>query len=274
MMPDMLKINGIPALGFGTYPLTGSECQASVAMALELGFQHIDTAQMYGNEADVGAAIAASGVPRQEVFVTTKVGSGNLSKNNFLQSVRRSTEALQMPSVDLLLIHWPPTDGTPIEAVMDWLNQAADEGLATHIGISNFTIPMMQKAAAASARKLVNNQVEFHPLLDQSRLLASAKSLGIALSAYCPIARGAVLTDPIICGIANRLNETPAAVTLRWIIQQGVAAVPMTTKRANAAANLRALQFNLTPEDMSAISTLTKTNRRIVSPASMAALWD
>ena len=274
MMPDMLKINGIPALGFGTYPLTGSECQASVAMALELGLRHIDTAQMYGNEADVGAAIAASGIPRQEVFVTTKVGSGNLSKNNFLQSVRRSTEALQMPSVDLLLIHWPPTDGTPIEAVMDWLNQAADEGLATHIGISNFTIPMMQKAASASARKLVNNQVEFHPLLDQSRLLASAKSLGIALSAYCPIARGAVLTDPIICGIAKRLNETPAAVTLRWIIQQGVIAVPMTTKRANAAANLRALQFNLTPEDMSAISTLTKANRRIVSPASMAALWD
>ena len=274
MADTTLKINGIPALGFGTYPLTGEECQTSVAMALELGFRHIDTAQMYGNEGDVGKAIAAAGSPRAEVFVTTKVGSGNLSKIKFLQSIRLSTEALQMPFVDLLLIHWPPTDGTPIEAVMDWLNQAADEGLAREIGVSNFTIAMMQKAAAASPRKLVNNQVEFHPMLDQSRLLASAKSLGIALSAYCPIARGAVLNDPIIMGIAKRLGETPATVTLRWIIQQGVIAVPMTTKRVNAQANLRALELNLTPEDMLAIATLAKANHRIVSPSSMAALWD
>ena len=269
-----LKINGIPALGLGTYPLTGAECQATVAMALELGFRHIDTAQMYGNEADVGAAVLASGLPRQDVFITTKVDPGNISKNNLLPSVRRSIGALGRAPADLLLIHWPPTDGTPIEAVIEGLNRAAEEGLAARIGISNFPIKLMQKAAAVSPRKLVNNQVEFHPLLDQSRLQKVAADLGIALSAYCPIARGAVLDDPIITAIAQRTGETPAAVTLRWIIQQGVIAVPMTTKRANAAANLRALQFNLTPEDMSAISTLTKANRRIVSPASMAALWD
>lgn len=268
------KINGIPALGLGTYPLTGDAAVACIGAALELGYRHIDTAQMYGNEGAVGTAIAASGLPRAEVYVTTKIDPGNLSQSRFLPSLRNSLASLKIERADLLLIHWPPADGTPVEAVMNWLNSAADQDLASSIGISNFPIALMRLAAARSPRKLINNQVEFHPLIDQSKLQKAAGELGIALSAYCPIARGAVLDNPILSGIAKRLGEAPATVALRWIIQQGVIALPMTTKRANAAANLRALQFSLSLEDMSAISALTVANRRLVAPARMARLWD
>ena len=274
MASDIAKINGIPAIGFGTYPLSGAEAQKAIEMALEVGFRHFDTAQMYGNEAELGSALAGSGLPPQELFVTTKVSAANLDARRFLPSVKRSLEQLRLTRVDLLLIHWPPDGTKQIEPCIDRLNAAAESGLAARIGISNFPVAFMRRAAARSARKLANNQVEFHPLLNQHMLKEAAGELGISLSAYCPLARGAALSQPAVAAIAKRLNESPATVVLRWIIQQGVVALPMTTKRDNAKSNLRALDIILNAEDMDAITALTQANLRIVSPASMSAHWD
>jgi len=274
MPAEAPKLSGIPILGFGTYPLSGAAGRTAIEMALEVGFRHIDTAQMYGNEAEVGRAIAASGLKQSEVFVTTKVNGGNLGVGRFLASVRESLDHLQMRCVDLLLIHWPPGDASEIEPAIDRLNQAAEDGLAARIGVSNFPVAYLQRAVTRSARKLVNNQVEFHPFLDQTKLLKAAAGLGLSLSAYCPLARGTVLTHPVVKTIAERLGEPASAVVLRWIIQQGVIPVPMTTWRANAKANLRALGITLGDEDMASISSLTVTNRRFVSPGNMSALWD
>ncbi len=270
----MSMISGIPALGFGTYPLENDEADAAITMALEIGFRHFDTAQMYGNEAAVGRALKAAGTFRSGLFVTTKVQPSNLSKAAFGPSVRRSLEDLKMDFVDLLLIHWPPGAADEIELLIGELNAAAAQGLAKQIGVSNFPIAYLRRAAAASPRKLATNQVEFHPLIDQSKLKAAADALAIPLTAYCPLARGAALSHPAVVEIARRLGQAPSAIVLAWIRQQGVVAVPMTTKRANAEANFRSLGIVLDATDMAAISTLTGANRRIVSPGSMAGLWD
>jgi 2,5-diketo-D-gluconate reductase B len=267
-------ISGIPALGFGTYPLQDSEADAAIKMALEVGFRHIDTAQMYGNEAVIGKALQAAGVARKDLFVTTKVEPSNLSAAAFGPSVRRSLDALKMDRVDLLLIHWPPEDGKAIEAVTERLNLAAEQGLTTHIGVSNFPIAYQRRAAAVSTRPIATNQVEFHPLINQAKLKADADALAIPLTAYCPLARGEILSDPVVTGIAHRIGEAPSAVVLAWIRQLGVIAVPMTTKRANAEANFRSLAMTLDARDMAAISALTSANRRLVSWGAMASLWD
>ncbi len=270
----MQTIGGIPAIGFGTYPLQDSEADAAIKMALEVGFRHIDTAQMYGNEAVIGKALAKAGVPRAELFVTTKVGPSNLTAQAFGPSVRRSLDDLKMDHVDLLLIHWPPEDSKVIESAVEQLNSIAGQGLATRIGVSNFPVAYLRRAAAASPRPLANNQVEYHPLLTQTTLKAAADGLNIPLTAYCPLARGAALSDPTVAAIARRLGEPPSAVVLAWIRQMGVIAVPMTTKRANAEANFRSLSVTLDAKDMAAISALTVANRRLVSWGAMAALWD
>ena len=267
-------IGGIPALGFGTYPLKDSEADGAIKMALEIGFRHIDTAQMYGNEAVIGKALAAAGVPRAALFVTTKVAPANLTAKAFGASVRRSLDDLKMDRVDLLLIHWPPEDGKTIEGVIERLNAIAEQGLAASIGVSNFPVAYLRRAAAASPRKLATNQVEYHPLLDQATLKAAADALAIPLTAYCPLARGAALTHPAVTEIALRLGESPSAVVLAWIRQMGVIAVPMTTKRANATANFRSLEITLDAKDMAAVAKLTSANQRLVSWGAMASLWD
>ncbi len=270
----MSMIAGIPALGFGTYPLADNVADAAIKMALEIGFRHIDTAQLYGNEAVIGKALAASGVPRAELFVTTKVQPGNLTAGAFESSVRRSLDDLRLARLDLLLIHWPPADGRDIEELICRLDSIIEQRLTSKIGISNFPIAYLRRAAKARPGKLATNQVEFHPLLDQSKLKVAADGLGIALSAYCPLARGAALTEPTIVEIARRMGQAPASIVLAWIRQQGVIALPMTTKKANALANFRSLAVTLDAKDMAAISALTKVNRRLVSPAGMTDLWD
>ncbi len=263
----------IPPIGFGTWPLTGPEARTAVETALDVGFRHIDTAQMYENEAEVGKALAGAGVPRGELFVVTKVMPDCFGDGTVLHSVERSLEKLQLDSVDLLLVHWPPPD-VSTEATIDQLVEARDRGLCTRIGVSNFNLPMLERAAAHSPAPLATNQVEFHPLLDQSRLLAAADRLGIRLTAYCPLARGQALRDPVIRDIAGRLDRTPAQVVIRWIVQQGVAAISMSTKRTNMAANLDALAFELSEPDMAAISARTAAGIRLVNPENTAPDWD
>ena len=269
----MKKINGIPVLGYGTWPLSGEGCYAGVSMALELGIRHIDTAQNYGNERDVGRAIGHSGLKRDDIFLVTKVGPENLTASRFGPSVKASLDKLGVDSVDLLLIHWPPPEKS-LDATIDRLSESHSLDHARNIGVSNFTVALLKRAIARAGAKIINNQVEFHPLLDQSKISAEAKREGIVLSAYSPLARGEVLKDPIVVGIARKLGRPPSEVALRWIIQQGVIPLPMTAKPENCKSNLRALDYELSGEDMNAISSLSKQNRRLISPAGWAPKWD
>jgi diketogulonate reductase-like aldo/keto reductase len=264
--------NGIPLLGLGTYPLRAEACYRAVRMALELGLRHIDTAQMYGNEAEVGRALRDSGVPRSEVFVVTKVDPGNLGASRFAASVARSLEALgTMP--DLLLIHWPPPD-PELDAVLDRLMDEHRKGSTRAVGVSNFSPAMMRRAQARCGGAIISNQVEFHPLLDQSAILATARELGIAVTAYSPLARGAAMRPAAIIAIAARLGRPASQVVLRWIVQQGVAAIPMTTKRENALSNSAVLDFSLSDDDMAAISAIGTRQGRTLSPSWMAGRWE
>lgn len=268
----MKDVNGIPILGYGTYPLTGPECTACVEMALDAGFRHIDTAQMYGNEADVGRALAATRLPREELFIATKIDRANTTKVRFASSLDESLKALRVSSVDLLLIHWPPAEGD-FDAAIDALCAAQASGKTRMIGVSNFNTALIRRAVARSSFPLVTDQVEFHPLIDQSKVLAEAKKHGMALTAYSPLARGKVLRETVVTDIAQRLGRHPSEIVLRWILQQGIVTIPHSTKRANMESNLRALEFTLSGADMVAISALTKQNRRFISPAGWA-VWD
>lgn len=269
---SMPSANGIPLLGSGTYPLMGDECRRTVLMALELGLRHIDTAQMYGNEKDVGRALRDSGLPRGDLFVVTKVDPGNVSASRFASTVARSVEDLgSVP--DLLLIHWPPANAE-MDAVLDRLMAEKDKGNARAIGVSNFSPAMMRHAQKRLGGAIINNQVEFHPLLDQSAILTTARELNITISAYSPLARGAAMKPPIIAAIAARLGRAPSEVVLRWILQQGVAAIPMTTKRENMRSNISALDFELSAEDMAAITAIGTRQGRTINPSWMAGRWE
>ncbi len=268
----MPNAKGIPLLGAGTYPLVGGDCHRAVRMALDQGLRHIDTAQMYANEKDVGRAIADSGVSRSEIFVVTKVDPGNVTASRFASTVARSVDDLGGPP-DLLLVHWPPAEDE-FTAVLDRLVTEYRKGNAKAIGVSNFSPAMMRRAQKHCDGAIVNNQVEFHPLLDQSSILATARELGIAVSAYSPLARGAALKSQAIAAIALRLGRPASEVVLRWILQQGVVAIPMTTRRENMQSNIRALDFELPAEDMAAISALGTRQGRTINPSWMAGRWE
>jgi diketogulonate reductase-like aldo/keto reductase len=268
----MRTLKGIPILGCGTFPLRGDEAYRTVRLAIDLGIYHIDTAQMYGNEADVGRAIRDCGVPRHELYVVTKVDPGNLPADRFAASVARSMDDLGGPA-DLLLIHWPPEAGE-LDAALERLVLEMHNGMTRHIGVSNFTPNMLRRAYERTDGKIINNQVEFHPLLDQRALVAEARKLGVVLSAYSPLGRGAAMKPEAIQDIAKRMGRPPSEVVLRWIIQQDVVAMPMTTKRENAASNLRVLNFELSSEDMAEISKIGRPEGRLINPHWMAGRWN
>ena len=268
----MKKFKSIPAIGLGTYPLNGDECYKAVRMAIDSGYRHIDTAQMYGNEAAVGRAIEDCGVARDEMFIVTKVDPGNVSGKRFSTTTRQSISDLGGP-VDLLLIHWPPDDNE-FKATLDRLLTELENANTKAIGVSNFSTKMMREAHAYTKGRIICNQVEFHPLLDQTKVLAVANELGIVLEAYSPIARGAALKPQIVQDIAKRLNCPPSEVVLRWITQQNVVAIPMTTKIENAVSNLRSIELTLTNEDMLAISSLGTAHGRTINPSWMSGRWD
>jgi diketogulonate reductase-like aldo/keto reductase len=227
---------------------------------------------MYGNEAAIGRAIRDSGLPRKEFYVVTKVDPGNTAPERFLRSVGRSLEALD-GNIDLLLIHWPPETAL-FDAAVDCLMEALEREMTKHIGVSNFSPNMMRRAQQRTGGKIIANQVEFHLLIGQQTLLTEASNLGIALLAYSPLARGRALKPEIILTIAKRLDRAPSEIALRWILQQSVIAIPMTTKRENAVSNLSALDFTLCPDDMSEIASLGTREGRLINPACMSGRWD
>lgn len=265
----------IPALGLGTFRLKDQVVIDSVSTALELGYRAIDTAQIYGNEAEVGQAVAASGVPRGELYLTTKVWTENLSRDRLIPSLEESLDKLKTDYVDLCLIHWPsPGGAVPVAEYMAALAEAKARGLAREIGVSNFTLALMQQAIdAVGAGEIATNQVELHPYLQNRKVAGFAERHGIRITSYMTLGYGKVLGDAVIGEIAQRHGATPAQVVLAWAMQLGYAVIPSSTKRANLANNLAARELRLSDADMAAIAALER-NERITSPASLAPAWD
>ena len=248
---------------FGTFPLKGDVLTQAIHDAAAAGYRAFDTAQMYGNEATTGAALAGCGIPRGELCITTKVGVENFTPETFLPSVEQSLRDLRVDQVEILLLHWP-TPGGDIRQSLELLQQALDRQMTRHIGISNYTAAMMAFAKTVVQAPLVTNQVEFHPLLDQSRLLAAANATGIPLSSYSSVARGEVFKYPLFAEIGEGYGKSAAQVVLRWILQKGVSINTMSTKAENIRANFDIMDFTLSSIDMARIDAMGATNYRIV----------
>ncbi|MGK5018356.1 MULTISPECIES: 2,5-didehydrogluconate reductase DkgB [unclassified Janthinobacterium] len=265
----------IPAIGLGTFRLQGQVVIDSVATGLDVGYRHIDTAQIYGNEAEVGQAIAASPVPRDELFVTTKIWIDNLQRDKLIPSLKDSLHKLQLEQLDLTLIHWPsPQDAIPVADYMAALLEAKAQGLTRAIGVSNFTNAQLRQAiATVGAGQIATQQVEIHPFLQNRTVIDFARSQGIHMTAYMPLAYGKVVMDPVIAAIAAKHGVTPAQVALSWSLQQGFAVIPSSTKRANLEANLHFQRITLSPDEMAQMATLER-GERLANPDGLAPQWD
>ena len=264
----------IPKLGFGTWPLRGTEALDSIAVAFETGFRHLDTAQLYDNEHDVGEAVRRSGLKRDEIFVTTKVSPDNLPAERFLDSVRRSLDALGVDSVDLLLIHWPSRDRNLFDGAIDRLVECATMELAGKVGVSNFTPKMLERAAGRAAGRLVTNQVEYHPLIDQRPLEQVARDAGMKLTAYGALARGECLKVLAIGRIAQRRGVSAAEVILSWALAQDVCVLTRSNKPDHIRASWKAQDLKLSADELVEISALREGNRRFIAPANLLPGWD
>jgi diketogulonate reductase-like aldo/keto reductase len=264
----------IPALGFGTFRMSGPDVLRMVPHALKLGFRHVDTAQIYGNEAEVGEAISASGIARSDIFLTTKVWVKNYRHADFLRSVDESLMRLKTDHVDLLLLHWPNEEVALAEQI-GALNAVKAAGKVRHIGVSNFNTALMAEAIRRSDAPIVTNQIEYHPYLDQSLVLDAARKAGLSVTGYYAMADGKVLADPLLKEIGARHGKSIAQVVLRWLVQQdGVIALSKTVGEARAAENLAVFDFILSKEEMAAIHALAQPDGRMVSPAGLAPVWD
>lgn len=265
----------IPAFGLGTFRLKGQTVIDSVRNALDVGYRAIDTAQIYENEAEVGQAIADSGVARDDLFLTTKIWIANFHHDALLESLRESLRKLRTDHVELTLSHWPsPKDAVPMAEYLGALAEAKSQGLTRQIGISNFTIAQTRQAIEIlGADAIATNQIEVHPYLQNRALIAFLKDQGIHVTAYMSLAYGEVLKDPVIQAIAERHQATPAQVALAWALQQGFAVIPSSTKRDNLAGNLLAAELRLSDEDMAQIATLDR-GHRLANPEGIAPAWD
>jgi diketogulonate reductase-like aldo/keto reductase len=261
-----------PALGLGTWELRGRECVRIVEQAVRLGYRHFDTAQMYGNEREVGEGIRASGIKRDEVFVVTKVSPDNLAPTLLMRSVKESVGALRLGEIDLLLLHWP-NQGIPLAETIDALMSVKRDGYVRSIGVSNYTVALIDEASRLSGDRIVCNQFEYHPYLDQSKVLAACRAYGMAAVAYSPIARGNAKNDAVLARIGMAYGKTGAQVSLRWLMQQGVGAIPRTSKVERLAENIAIFDFSLTDAEMRAIAGLAHPAGRIVDWA-WSPKWD
>lgn len=263
----------IPALGLGTWTLKGTACADLVAEALRIGYRHVDTAISYGNEAEVGEGISRSGVARGEIFLTTKIWPDRIAAADLELAAEGSLKRLGVEAVDLLLIHWPNPE-VPLAESIGALNRARQRGLTRHIGVSNFTLAMIEEAVSLSDAPLVCNQVESHPMLDQRRVHAACCRHGMAMTAYSPLGRGTVMQEPAVREAAAAHGKAPAQIVLRWHMQQaGVVAIPRTSRIERLSENLDVFDFELTSEEMNAINALRQANQRTCNPA-FAPQWD
>ena len=270
-----MNTHTIPRFGLGTFRLQGQTVIDSVKTGLELGYRLVDTAQIYGNEAEVGQAIAESATPRDAIFITTKIWSENYARDKLIASLKESLRKLRTDRVDLALIHWPsPGNAVPVDEFMSALAEAKAQGLARQIGVSNFTVALMKEAiAAVGAEAIATNQVELHPYLQNRTVADFARSQGIAITSYMTLAYGKVLADPAIVEIATARKATPAQVVLAWAMQLGHAVIPSSTKRANLASNLEAQRLVLDDSELARIAALDR-GERLTSPEGLAPAWD
>lgn len=266
---------GVFQRGFGTFPLRGEVLAQAVRDAAEIGYRAFDTAQWYGNEAELGTVIADLGVPRDDLLITTKVHPENMTAERFLPSVEQSLRDLRLDAIDVLLLHWPPGDD-PVEPSLELLQEAHRSGYAQHVGVSNYTTRMMRRALEVLDVRLAVNQIEFHPLLNQNKLLAVAEETGIPLASYCSIARGEIFKYPRLAEIGDRHGKSAAQVALRWVLQKGVTMNTMSTRRKNMQANFDIMDFALDDADMRQVDDLTSTNYRISNAdvVPYAPTWD
>jgi diketogulonate reductase-like aldo/keto reductase len=260
-MSDAVTAGGarIPLVGLGTWTLRGKDCARLVEQAIAVGYRHIDTAQMYENERDVGEGLRASGL-RDQVFVTTKVQPENLRADDLERTARESVAKLGVKQVDLLLIHWPNSK-IPLVETIGALNKVKREGLTKHIGVSNFNVALIEEATKLSEAPLVCDQVEYHPFLDQSKVIAACKKHDMAVVAYSPIARGGAEGDQVIGRIAKAHGRSPAQISLRWLVQQGVVVIPRTSKAERLKENIALFDFELTASEMKEIAGLARGGR-------------
>jgi diketogulonate reductase-like aldo/keto reductase len=264
----------IPSLGFGTYGVRGDALSSLIPVALHAGFRHIDTAQVYANEVDVGRGISQSSVPRGDIFITTKVWAPNCAPHLMGPSVDESLRKLGSDHVDLLLLHWP-NNAIPLADQIGALNDIVRAGKARHIGVSNYNRALLAQAVQLSAEPLVTNQFEYHPYLEQRALVSATRQAGLAVTAYCAMAVGRVFTDPRLEEIAARTGRTVSQLVLRWLVQQGdVVALSRTSHRDRLAENTAIFDFELTAQDMAAIFALAEPGSRIVDPPGLAPKWD
>jgi 2,5-diketo-D-gluconate reductase B len=267
MTVPVIDVGGasIPAIGLGTMTLKDRVCVEAVATALRQGYTSLDTAERYGNEEWVGEGLRASGVARDKVFVTTKVYVDQLGPADFDRSVDASLNKLQLSSVDLLLIHWPSAT-VPLSDQIASLCKAKRNGLAKHVGVANFTVALLDEAAKLTTEPLVTNQIEMHPFLDQSKVLAACKRHGLSVTAYCPIARGKVPGAEVLERIGQARGKSSAQVSLRWLTQQGIIPIPRSANPEHLKANLDVFDWSLSAAEMADIAALARPDGRVVNP--------
>jgi 2,5-diketo-D-gluconate reductase B len=262
----------IPIIGFGTMTLKDDLCVDLVEAALHLGYRHLDTAQNYGNEREVGAGLRRSGIKREDVFLTTKVWFNRLAEGDLERSVDESLARLELPFVDLLLIHWPNAQ-IPLAESIAALCKVKRAGAAKNIGVANFNIAMIEEANKLATEPLACLQIEAHPYLDQSKVIAAARKYGMAVVGYCPLARGKVPGDEVLQSIGRAHGKTPAQVALADLEQQDIIPIPRTSKRERLSENLGSVALTLSAAELGEIDKLKRPNARIVSPP-QAPQWD
>ncbi|HCP01644.1 MAG: 2,5-didehydrogluconate reductase [Alphaproteobacteria bacterium] len=273
----ILNANGaaIPAMGYGTMLFPEPERAVTlISQALQSGYRHIDTARKYGTEQWVGEAVRATGIPRDEIWVTTKVTEENAKADDFARSLDTSLRTMGFDYVDLLLIHWPQPR-VPLEETLAALTKAKRNGLTRHIGVSNFTIALVDEAVAKCSEPLVTNQIEYHCYINQDRLIATCRKHGMLITCHAPLARGAMLEDPVIRDIANAHGKTTAQVALRWSVQQpNIGVVPRALTLSEIEDNIDIFDFTLSPEEMDRVGALRTKNLRVINPEVRRPLWD
>ena len=262
----------IPQIGLGTMTLKGDVCVQTIKTALQMGYRHIDTAAHYGNEAENGDGFRASGLKRDEVFITTKIRQDDAMPDDFARMVDTSLANLKLPWVDLLLIHWP-SKTVPIKLTIGALCKAKKECKAKHVGVSNFTTALLDEAWAATSEPLVCNQIEAHPFINQDKVVAACKKRGMAVVAYVPIARGKVPGAEVLERIGKSHGKTAAQVSLRYLIERGLIPIPRTANPAHLKENLEVFDFKLSDAEMAELKALNATNMRVVNPPH-APVWD
>jgi 2,5-diketo-D-gluconate reductase B len=275
---NVVEANGarIPAIGLGTMTLMDGVCAEAVKTALRLGYRHIDTAERYRNEAAVGEGLAqglrAAGLKREDVFVTTKVYHDRLAAVDFQRSFDESLQKLKLPFVDLLLIHWP-NPSVPLAETVGVLCKAKRDGRARHVGVANFTTALLEQAMKLTSEPLVTNQIEVHPFLDQSKVLAACRKYGMSVTAYCPLARGKAPGNEALERIGKAHGKSSSQVALRYLVQQGVIPIPRTADPDHLASNLAIFDFTLSDAEMDDIDKLKQPDGRVVNPPH-APQWD